>query len=536
MSGIISRVNNDIIETYQGQDPQGDVGDSGVLSALAEIATLVLPSMPTSTIQSLITNNRNVRFVGGSYLLSGINVPSNTKIEFDSNITITSDGLNDHVFTIIGNYVMLKGNQTLINLNNGSTFFINCYGTSSNNYTNIQISGFEVYNFTNTIQAHMASIYFGQSQHIKISDIYVHDYGTASGQNTSTTLVYAFYSEYCNDVDYKNISTNNVLVSYCGTSNSNVRFTDFTFTNGIANVIYILPGNTDFKFQNGTISGGSQGLTLYGDNFKVTNVSISNCTLCGIFIRQMTNLLVSKVYFYNNYYDVQDQDVTQSSFVKISDCISNGVMSTSANYVYLQNANNYDITNWTFNNIQNNQVCFLLYGVNNGRLKYLNISNCFFNGVDASLTSVTTTGINIRVSATDAIQFCKFVNNTFYNLYRGINSYITGGTGGVNNHFTKNNYPGCTYRLNAINANNIIQETSNRGSATLSGNGSATSFTIAHGLTGIPTFFSVQPANSATGTAGINYVTADATNLTVNFKTAPASGSNNLVLAWRAEI
>ena len=74
----------------------------------------------------------------------------------------------------------------------------------------------------------------------------------------------------------------------------------------------------------------------------------------------------------------------------------------------------------------------------------------------------------------------------------------------------------------------------NFGSSTQSGNGSTTSFTIAHGLTGITSssFVIVTPRTAAA--ANIAYVTTDATNITIVYTTAPANGSNNLT--WSYEI
>jgi hypothetical protein len=81
---------------------------------------------------------------------------------------------------------------------------------------------------------------------------------------------------------------------------------------------------------------------------------------------------------------------------------------------------------------------------------------------------------------------------------------------------------------------NIGYVTENSGTATFSGDGSTTTFTIAHGLAGSPKSWRVE-AGSADA-KGNKYVTADATNLTVTFATAPPSGTNNVVLVWQAEI
>jgi len=81
---------------------------------------------------------------------------------------------------------------------------------------------------------------------------------------------------------------------------------------------------------------------------------------------------------------------------------------------------------------------------------------------------------------------------------------------------------------------NIGYVTENSGTATFSGNNSQTQFAIAHGLVGTPKSWRVE-AGSADA-KGNKYVTADATNLTVTFATAPPSGTNNVVLVWQAEM
>lgn len=77
-------------------------------------------------------------------------------------------------------------------------------------------------------------------------------------------------------------------------------------------------------------------------------------------------------------------------------------------------------------------------------------------------------------------------------------------------------------------------QTSASGKSTQSGNGATTAFTIAHGLSTTPSTVRVTPGHSAS--AILFYVTADATNITVTFSSAPASASNNVVLNWAAEV
>lgn len=62
--------------------------------------------------------------------------------------------------------------------------------------------------------------------------------------------------------------------------------------------------------------------------------------------------------------------------------------------------------------------------------------------------------------------------------------------------------------------------------ATLSGDGTATTFNIPHGVGSTPSHFDAQATTAAAG--GISYVTADATNIIVHYVAAPVAGTNNL--------
>ena len=78
------------------------------------------------------------------------------------------------------------------------------------------------------------------------------------------------------------------------------------------------------------------------------------------------------------------------------------------------------------------------------------------------------------------------------------------------------------------------------GMVTFSGNGVTKIFNIAHGAGSTPTKYSVTPASDGVVRNSFNddtssryYVTADSTNLIVNFFRAPLSGTNNLVFSWQ---
>ena len=86
----------------------------------------------------------------------------------------------------------------------------------------------------------------------------------------------------------------------------------------------------------------------------------------------------------------------------------------------------------------------------------------------------------------------------------------------------------------AYSYKNTVLLVRNSGTATFSGNGSATQFTIAHGLATTPSRYYVTPCSTNAG--GSFYATADGSNLYVNYSAAPPSGTNNVVLCWYAEV
>lgn len=67
------------------------------------------------------------------------------------------------------------------------------------------------------------------------------------------------------------------------------------------------------------------------------------------------------------------------------------------------------------------------------------------------------------------------------------------------------------------------------GKALANGTGAQTVFTIAHGLGSTPSYASVDCSSHAIART----FTADGTNITVTFSSAPSSGTNNVVIYWR---
>jgi len=74
----------------------------------------------------------------------------------------------------------------------------------------------------------------------------------------------------------------------------------------------------------------------------------------------------------------------------------------------------------------------------------------------------------------------------------------------------------------------------NSGTATFSGDGSTTQFSIEHGLVSAPSKVLVTPMTA--DASGDFYVTADDTYIYINYKTAPPSGTDNIKVSWYAEV
>jgi len=89
-------------------------------------------------------------------------------------------------------------------------------------------------------------------------------------------------------------------------------------------------------------------------------------------------------------------------------------------------------------------------------------------------------------------------------------------------------------KVRAIGIRTGVAKFENSGVATFSGDGATTQFSIAHGLVSAPTKVLVTPMTA--DAASDFYVTADDTNIYINYKSAPPSGTDNLKFSWYAEV
>jgi hypothetical protein len=149
--------------------------------------------------------------------------------------------------------------------------------------------------------------------------------------------------------------------------------------------------------------------------------------------------------------------------------------------------------------------------------------------------STISTGQAAAIYAYQSGNFVEVINSEFYNcpkafyIWDAMTLYVFG-----------NKYINVTTPIYRGNTSPVVlgydtaYVTQNSGSATFSGNGTQTQFTIAHGLAGTPKVVNVTPASN--DAKGSFYVTTDATNIYVNYATAPPSGINNVVLYWSASM
>ena len=113
-------------------------------------------------------------------------------------------------------------------------------------------------------------------------------------------------------------------------------------------------------------------------------------------------------------------------------------------------------------------------------------------------------------------------------LHFGLSSDTKSTVNATNSLFIETD-TGKIFRYNGSAWVNLLSN-ENTGIATASGNGSTTSFTIAHSIGSTPSvYFAECISHQVTCT-----ITADATNLTVTTSSAPSSGTNNVKIYWRA--
>ncbi len=304
-----------------------------------------------------------------------------------------------------------------------------------------------------------------------------------------SSLSYLIYMDWISNTGPNGISKfedisilGNITPSY---SNSNLRGIKLYQTIGIpfTNITYRQLGWGIDILNDTSATPGLQG----GQNTLINIYSLSN--YLGMIIRGDTNGINII-----NYKDVNDKDIVNNTSLNIS---SAGVY-------------NVDVINFWSEGIEGKSIYI------NGP-KRVRFVHPVFSGGSSSTYYIyldTTEG-----TPTDI----KIENPVFFTS--GARAWYLGG-------FNNLKIVNPVYSSGVTN----IALTINSGTATFSGDGTKTQFTIPHGLIDEPRDGGVHVFPASADADGDYYITKDATNIYVNYNTAPASGTSNVVLWWEAEV
>jgi hypothetical protein len=214
---------------------------------------------------------------------------------------------------------------------------------------------------------------------------------------------------------------------------------------------------------------------------------------------------------------------------------------------------NYAITGNLFDGVYGHSIVLVPTGGGSCRISDIEICGNSFFAV-SGFPDNTYYVVYLNTSSSNNVRGLSISGNTMRGVEGGTNSWAGAlgwaGAGSVTQFTVANNtgmgvrsvWPsglrpdggrhGNVFTATCTTATSIAS--SNDGTATFSGTGSATTFTITHGLAATPTTVTLTPGSAAA--AAPFYWTASSTTITVTYLTAPVSGTNNVVLSWTAVI
>lgn len=225
---------------------------------------------------------------------------------------------------------------------------------------------------------------------------------------------------------------------------------------------------------------------------------------------------------------------------------SNGVAAVGAGDIVIGgNTSKMVIANNSFDGVLGPQI--LLDAASSTQRDITIIGNLFFSpnitdntysaikaqGTSALLSSISVIG-NV-ISGVSTTQRYKAIIEFGTGITSTVRWTLMGNAGTFVQLLVSGTPPNAVYqRGNTVrnDTTTILSDASGR--ATLSGTGSQTAFTIAHGLASAPS--SVRVVAGSAAAAAAFFATSDSTNITVTFTAAPASGTNNVILNWIAEV
>ncbi|MFL0475592.1 hypothetical protein ACH0CI_26785 [Priestia sp. 179-F W1.4 NHS] len=306
-------------------------------------------------------------------------------------------------------------------------------------------------------------------------------------------------------------------------------------TNGIKTVgtnIYVDGGNT-LLFDMVTSQNSEKVLDIKNNkNTTLKNCWFENVKYC-ITTYKTTNLIIDSANFANacsdgasGGYGVKSTDTTDS--IIVSSCSFNGTVDTSI----WGNGQSFEIKSWNNKGTVVNKGLIrqinAVDAVSLGNVKFVYLTNQ--SGTINTLNHTSSSGELICVKFHGA-GTTTLTSSGNIKLPNGITSIVF--RQGDTAIFTPTELES---GVMLVGTNKFSQNQVKTGTLTYSGDGTATSKTIAHGLGVVPSYYHVELASAGAGTAGKKYVTVDATNITIYFNTPPASGTNNVSLNWKAEV
>ncbi len=140
------------------------------------------------------------------------------------------------------------------------------------------------------------------------------------------------------------------------------------------------------------------------------------------------------------------------------------------------------------------------------------------NAVNSTFRAITIRNIPANI---------KGINESSPSNYNTIENNDLSGISAIQNRIV-------TVGVNNIVKNNLGYAAENKGILTANGTDAQTQFIILHGLALAPT--AVELSAKSKDATGEKYWTADATNIIVNFVVPSPTGTNNIILSWKAEV
>jgi hypothetical protein len=283
-------------------------------------------------------------------------------------------------------------------------------------------------------------------------------------------------------------------------------------------------GNSHIKI--GLIEGKNSGAPAYSATGEV-GIEVNQFTGGKLEIGVIRNCYRYGIFF-NNGDSVSPYDTCAASNIQINELINNGVGLRA--YSHDPTGSFFGGNHVVIGNAASNFIG-ALFGADtaaSGVLTYTDANSVdnrvFMTAEDSTTTAAEAADIFINTDKSfwvinaDKLRVRGGYNQIFLNDSSTLVEYFTNGYNQIFQRGIKTHHRGIE----------------NSGTATFSGDGSTVAFSFAHGLAATPTH--VKIGAKSDDAAGDWKWSADATNVTITFMTAPASGTNNVVFSWEAQV